>query len=75
MRAACQPPFAKAYIAQKRWTLNLINEAGQPSQGWFNWFTPGRIWAVNCNEGAVVSSDGLGIQFDRGAVWQLTRRM
>ena len=28
---ACQPPFAKAYITQNGWILNLINEAGQPS--------------------------------------------
>jgi len=72
---ACQPPFGRAYITQNGWILNLINEAGQPSQGYVDWFTRGRIWAANCNEGAVVSADGLVVQFDRGAVWQLRRRM
>jgi hypothetical protein len=28
-----------AYIMQNRWILNLINEAGQPSQGYADWFT------------------------------------
>jgi len=72
---ACQPPFAKAYITQNGWILNLINEAGQPSQGYVDWFTHGRILARNWNEGAVVSPDGLVVQFDRGAVWHLRRRM
>jgi hypothetical protein len=72
---ACQPPFGWAYITQNGWTLSLVNEAGQPSPGYVDWFTRGRIWAPNWNEGAVFSPDGLVIQFDRGAVWQLRRRM
>jgi len=72
---ACQPNFGPAYITQNGWTLNLVNEAGQPSQGWIDWFNNGRIWAVNWNEGAVISQDGLVIQFDNGAVWHLRRRM
>ena len=72
---ACQPHFGPAYITQNGWTLNLVNEAGQPSQGYVDWFRRGRIWAVNWNEGAVVSPDGLVVQFDRGSVWQLQRRM
>jgi hypothetical protein len=71
----CQPHFRPAYITQNEWTLNLVNEAGQPSQGYVDWFRRGRIWAVNWNEGAVVSPDGLVVQFDRGSVWQLKRRM
>ena len=71
----CQPHFRPAYITQNGWTLNLVNEAGQSSQGYVDWFRRGRIWAVNWNEGAVVSPDGLVVQFDRGSVWQLRRRM
>ena len=68
---ACQPPFETAHITQNGWILNLINEAGQPSQGYVDWFTQGRIWAPNWNEGAVVSPDDLVVQFDQsGAVWR-----
>jgi hypothetical protein len=72
---ACVPSFGPAYITQNGWSLNLINEAGQPSQGYVDWFTQGRIWTPNWHEGAVVSPDGLVVQFDRGAVWLLRRRM
>jgi hypothetical protein len=57
-----------AYITQNGWELNLINEAGQPTRGWFNW--GGRLWADNWQQGAVYSPDGMTVQFDRGAVWQ-----
>src|SRR5258708_321424 len=61
-------PGQFAYVTQSGWTLNLVNEAGQPSRAWVNW--PGRIWADNYQDGAVVSPDGMVIQFDRGTVWQ-----
>ena len=57
-----------AFITQNGWELNLVNEAGQPSRGWFNW--GGRLWADNWNVGAVYSPDGMMVQFDNGAVWQ-----
>ena len=57
-----------AFITQNGWELNLVNEAGQASRGWFNW--GGRLWADNWDQGAVYSPDGMMIQFDRGTVWQ-----
>ena len=56
------------YITQSGWNLNLVNELGQPSRGYIDY--PGRIWAFDWNEGAVVSPDGITVQFDRGAVWR-----
>ena len=56
------------YITQSGWNLNLVNEFGQPSRGYVD--SPGRIWAPDWNEGAVVSPDGMTVQFDRGAVWR-----
>jgi hypothetical protein len=61
-------PGAFAYVTQNGWNLNLVNEAGQPSRAWIDW--PGRIWADNYQQGALVSPDGMVIQFDRGTVWQ-----
>src|SRR5215471_5620420 len=65
---ATDPPEQFAYVTQNGWNLNLVNEAGQPSRAWVDW--PGRIWADNYQQGAIVSPDGMVIQFDRGAVWQ-----
>ena len=67
---ACQAGLVgqPAYITQNGWELNLVNEAGQPSRGWFNW--GGRLWADNWDQGAVYSPDGMMVQFDRGTVWQ-----
>lgn len=56
------------FVTQQGWDLNLVNEAGQPSRAWFDW--PGHIWADYWQEGAIVSPDGMTIQFDRGTVWQ-----
>lgn len=57
-----------AYVTQNGWQLNLVNEAGSPTRAWVDW--PGHIWAEQWNEGAIYSSDGLTIQFDRGTVWR-----
>jgi hypothetical protein len=66
----CVPGFAgqPTFITQDGWNLNLLNEAGQHSRAWIDW--PGHIWVQNWNEGAVVSPDGVIVQFDRGQVWQ-----
>jgi len=61
-------PEQFAYVTQNGWNLNLVNEAGQPSRAWVDW--PGRIWADNYHDGAIVSPDGMVIQFDHGTVWQ-----
>lgn len=63
----CRGP-GPIFVTQNRWELNLVNEIGQPSRAWIDY--PGHIWALNWNEGAVFSPDGLTIQFDDGAVWQ-----
>jgi len=65
---ATNSPQQFAYVTQNGWNLNLVNEAGQPSRAWVDW--PGRIWADNYHDGAIVSPDGMVIQFDHGTVWQ-----
>ena len=45
-----------------------VNEVGEPSRGWIDY--PGHIGADDWREGAIVSADGITIQFDNGAVWQ-----
>src|ERR1700686_3631285 len=57
-----------AFVTQNGWNLNLLNEAGEPSRAWIDW--SGHIWAENWHEGALFSSDGMTIQFDRGTIWQ-----
>ena len=65
----CMPPnAAPAIVTQNGWDLNLVNEIGQPSRAWVDY--PGHIWAEYWHEGAVISADGLTIQFDNGSVWQ-----
>jgi hypothetical protein len=65
----CMPPnAAPAFVTQNGWDLNLVNEIGQPSRAWVDY--PGHIWAEYWHEGAVISPDGLTIQFDSGSVWQ-----
>ena len=59
-----------AYVTQNGWDLNVLNEAGEPSRAWMDWFSPNRIWIENWNQGAVFSPNGMIIQFDRGTVWQ-----
>jgi hypothetical protein len=56
------------FITQNGDDLALVNESGQPSRGYFDY--PGRIWAPDWNEGAIVSPDGMTVQFDRGSVWR-----
>jgi hypothetical protein len=57
-----------AHVTQNGYNLNLLNEAGEPSRAWIDW--NGHIWADNWREGALYSSDGMTIQFDRGTIWQ-----
>ena len=57
-----------AFITQYGWQLNVTNEAGAPSRGWIEY--PGRIWVEQAYQGAVYSTDGTTIQFDRGTIWQ-----
>ncbi|HEY4407826.1 MAG TPA: hypothetical protein VGN55_24500 [Xanthobacteraceae bacterium] len=57
-----------AYVTQNGNNLNLLNEAGEPSRAWVDWY--GHIWAENWHEGALFSADGMTIQFDRGTIWQ-----
>lgn len=58
------------YITQNGWDINVLNEAGESSRAWFDWFSPTRIWFESWNTGAVYSPDGMTIQFDRGTLWQ-----
>ena len=57
-----------SFVTQYGWELNLVNESGAPSRAWIDY--PGHIWAEPWHEGAIVSPDGLTIQFDSGSVWQ-----
>jgi hypothetical protein len=59
-----------AYVTQNGWDLNVVNEAGEPSRAWMDWFSPNRIWIENWNQGAVFSPNGMIIHFDRGTIWQ-----
>jgi hypothetical protein len=64
----CEAPGQVAFVTQNGWNLNLLNEVGEPSRAWIDWY--GHIWAERWNEGAIYSPDGMTIQFDRGTVWQ-----
>src|ERR1700720_2365615 len=57
-----------AFVTQNGGNLNLLNEPGEPSRAWIDW--SGHIWAESWHEGALFSSDGMTIQFDRGTIWQ-----
>ena len=60
-----------AYITQNGPELNLLNEVGEPSRAWPDWFAPAtRIWVERYNFGAVYSPDAITIQFDNGTIWQ-----
>jgi hypothetical protein len=60
-----------AYITQNGPELNLLNEAGEPSRAWPDWFAPAtRIWIERYDSGAVYSPDGMHIQFDNGTIWE-----
>jgi hypothetical protein len=60
-----------AYITQNGPQLNLLNEAGEASRAWPDWFAPAtRIWVERYNFGAVYSPDAITIQFDNGTIWQ-----
>jgi hypothetical protein len=49
--AGCAGAGGPAFVTQKGWDLNLVNEIGQPSRAWIDW--PGHIWVQSWNEGAV----------------------
>jgi UbiD family decarboxylase len=70
MRQLCRPGFetAPVYVTQNGWNLNVVDEAGDSSRAWVDW--PGHIWVPNWNEGAIFSTDGVTIHFDRGRIWQ-----
>ena len=61
---------APAFVTQNGPNLNLLNEAGQSSRAWPDWFAPAtRIWVGAWEQGAVYSPDGMIIQFDNGTIW------
>jgi hypothetical protein len=66
----CRAGFqlAPAYVTQNGWNLNVVDEAGDSSRAWVDW--SGHIWVPNWNEGAIFSTDGMTIHFDRGRIWQ-----
>ena len=57
-----------AFITQSGWQLNVTSDAGVPSRAWVEY--PGRIWVEQAYQGAMYSTDGNTIQFDRGTIWQ-----
>jgi hypothetical protein len=62
------PGLARITQAEQSYDLNLVNEVGEPSRGWID--RPSHIWADDWHEGAIVSPDGMTVQFDNGSVWQ-----
>ncbi len=60
-----------AYVTQNGAQLNLLDEAGEASRAWPDWYAPAtRIWVDRYNFGAVYTPDGMTIQFDNGTIWQ-----
>jgi hypothetical protein len=60
-----------AYVTQNGAQLNLLDEAGEASRAWPDWYAPAtRIWVDRYNFGAVYTPDGMIIQFDNGTIWQ-----
>jgi len=46
---------APAFVTQNGPNINLVNEAGEPSRAWPDWYAPAtRIWADEWHEGAVL---------------------
>lgn len=67
--AACfGPPGGFAFITQNGWQLNVLNEAGVPTRGWIDY--PGHVWLDRPQLGALISPDGMVLQFDNGTIWQ-----
>lgn len=65
----CQAgPDTRAYVTQSGTDINVLDESGGASRAWVDW--PGHFWVDKWQEGALVSPDGMTIQFDRGRVWQ-----
>ena len=60
-----------AYVTQNGAQLNLLDEVGEASRAWPDWYAPAtRIWVDRYNFGAVYTPDGMTIQFDNGTIWQ-----
>ena len=59
-----------AYVSQNGWDINVVNEAGESSRAWIDWFSPTRVWFESWNTGAVYTGNAMIIQFDRGTIWQ-----
>lgn len=60
-----------AYVTQNGPELNFLNEVGEASRAWPDWYAPAtRIWIERYDFGAVYSPDGMVIQFDNGTIWQ-----
>src|ERR1700722_20972053 len=60
------PGLARITQAEQSYDLNLVNEVGEPSRGWID--RPSHIWADDWHEGAIVSPDGMAVQFYNGRV-------
>ena len=65
----CVPGYegARAYVGQSGSQVNLVSESGDAATGYIQW--PRRIWSDTWDRGAMVSPDGIKIQFDDGKVW------
>jgi hypothetical protein len=60
-----------AFVTHNGPQLNLLNEAGQASRAWPDWYAPAtRIWIENYDYRADYSADGMLVQFDNGTIWQ-----
>jgi len=65
----CVPGYegARAYVGQSGSQVNLVSESGDAAIGHIEW--PRRIWSDQWDKGAMVSPEGIKIQFDHGEVW------
>ena len=57
----------RGFIGQSGTQVNIVSESGEPANGYIEF--PRRIWVDKWQQGAMVSPDGLKIQFDDGKVW------
>jgi hypothetical protein len=63
-------PGGLAYVTQSGRDLNFVDEAGNSSRAWPDWYNPNKIWVDGWDQNVLISPSGMTLQFDRGTVWQ-----
>ena len=63
-------PGGLAYVTQSGRDLNFVDESGNSSRAWFDWYNPNKVWVDGWDQNVLISPSGTTLQFDRGTVWQ-----